>query len=285
MAIHLEQRASRWLSLLLAVTVLAVMLFGALFVALGDWVAGVFALVAVIGVARLVILKVRLVRSRRAGARARDDSVEAARAPTGAPWGGGGPFVSRASYNIGARSREGYVVISQQTAGFVPTGEWRHLALDLASALVGSRVPLTHSELEAVDAPSLADELGALVSQRDGVMMDSRWVWVLRGRWLARPEGKHILRIADRLPDALSALWTDAPATSAAHQRRVRNGILAGGGAVVAVLAGAGVTAWRFTGDSDFLTAGLSFAGLIAVSVVVGVIAGERLKAGAGKRQ
>jgi len=280
----LHKRASRWLSLLLVLTIGAVILFGALFVAHRDWLSGVFTLLAIIGVARLVIINLRLVRSRRVETAARNDGGGAVGVSTREPLGGGSPFVSRARYNIGARFREGYVVISSQAAGFVPTGQWRHLALDLALGLVGTRVPLTHTELEAVDAPSLADELGALVAQRDGFVLDHSWAWVFRGRWLGRLEGNGILHLADRLPESLAALWPDAPATPGAQQRRVRNGILAVGGALTAVLAGAGVAAWRLTGDSDFLTAGLSFAGLIAVSVVVGVIAGERLKAAGGKR-
>lgn len=115
------------------------------------------------------------------------------------------------------------------------------------------------------------------------MLLDSSWSWVARGRALTRAEGGDYVTLTKRLPDALLALWPDAPAASPAQRRRLQRKVLAVGGAVVAVLAGAGAAAWRLTGESDFLVAGLSFAGLVAVRVGGGLIAAARLSSGAGR--
>jgi hypothetical protein len=171
-------------------------------------------------------------------------------------------------------------VIGQDVAAFVPTGEWQHIAAELAVGLFVQRMPLTHVHVDADDTPALAGELAEMVGRRDGFLIDTNWSWTRKGRALARTASQESLTIDRRSPDAIVARWPVLPAPPAAEQRRMYVRILAIGGAVTGLFAGAGVLTWQLTDETDYLVAGLSYAALIGGSVVGGVIvARKRLRA------
>ena len=46
--------------------------------------------------------------------------------------------------------------------------------------------------------------------------------------------------------------------------------------AIIATLTLAGVAAWRFTGDTDYLIAGVSYALLVGGALIAGIIVAQR---------
>ena len=286
MTLHLRERPSPWLVVLLMVMVLAFALFTSVFVSNGDWLWGALALVTGAGVLRLAFLRLRMARGRQPKL---DTSYAApAQAPIPADPHPFSPraFVTRARHMVGMRLRDGYVVIGQHAAGFVPTTQWRHLSVEIVLALIGSRVGLSKIEVDAVDSTSLSDELAAVTHRHDGFIMDEHWSWARHGKALTRNQHEDYLALNTPLPEAFSRQWPNAPMASAAQQRRTLIWIFAIAGAVVAVLAAAGAVAWHLTGDPDFLVAGFCFSGMIALAVIAGVILGRKqVRSEAARRQ
>lgn len=191
------------------------------------------------------------------------------------------PFTARATQFVGMRYREGYVVFGAEVAGFVPTDQWHHLAGEILLGLVATRVPLTRLELDVQSAASLTQDLARLVDQRDGFLMDSGWEWIpggplsLKGAMLK--QGRDTLVVEDTPPEAAMHRWKRAtPQEDSKGQTTLRR-LLLGMASVALLCAAAGMIAWRLTGNTDYLVAGLSWSGLIGGSTLVGVIFGKRL--------
>jgi hypothetical protein len=259
MAIELRRRPSRNLDLLLVASIFVVVIFGAIFASARDWTSGAFALIGAINAAYLGALRLRLRGEPQPPAVSQPRDARA--------------FTTRARHLVGPRFRDGYVVIGAEIAGFVPTSDWRHLAAEVAIGLVASPLTLADSELDAADSPALASELAALVERRGGFLVDGEWSWAQRGEALARTIDDVEQRIAldDDPPAAYVARWSVRAPISRARQRRLRQRAVSIAGTVTAVIAGAGVVGWRATGNSDFVVAGLVWAGLIAGGVGLGL--------------
>jgi uncharacterized SAM-binding protein YcdF (DUF218 family) len=264
MALRSQERSTLMLGLMLAGSVLAMFVLGGLAAAERDWVLGVFAAIAAIGAAYLVRLRLRLAESSAATA-----------APASAPRA----FVTDASHSIGARARDGVVVIGQDVAAFVPTSQWRQLGVELVSGLFFQRVRLSRLDIDARDTPALASELAELVRHRGGFLLDERWSWAVRGRALLRAENKEFLRLKARPPAEPIARWPVLAAPPAAELRRMYVKVLAIGGVVSGLIAAAGVAAWQVSSNVDYLIAGAVFAVLVGGSVVGGVVLAGRMLA------
>ena len=284
MALRLREHSTRSLDLLLAATVVAVVVFGGLFTATRDWLAGAFAIVAAVGAVRLGTLRFRLRGAPRDPAArlaaGSDDATEDPAAARGESTGAEPAFVTGARHVLGARSREGYVVIGRDAAGFVPTAQWRHIAAEIGLGLIATRVDLSRIALDADDEPALGPKLAAMIEHRDGLILDERWAWARPVRALVRTETGDTLTLDRDPPATCLARWATLSPAPAAQTRRTVVRIAVGAGAIVAVLGGAGVAAWRVTDNVDFLIAGLSFAGLIAGSVITGLVIGSKRLAG-----
>jgi hypothetical protein len=271
MAIRLQRRAAPASAPLLAGAILALTVFVALFIWLRDWLAGAFALVAATGVARLVTLR----RSRELAPphleRQRADGETQLFVPAT-----GRAFVTGACHVVGTRLRDGHLVIGREVAGFVPTTRWRGLAIEIVLGLIAHRVKLSEIELDADDSPSLASELEGLVGRRGGFLLGDDWSWTRRGKALARSHARDYLTIEDDPPAAFLARWPVLRKAPAAEQLRVRMRVLSIGGAMSAFAGAAGVVSWHLTGNSDFLIAGLGWAGVIAAAVTTGWLLARR---------
>ena len=237
-------------------------LFGALFVANHDWLSGAFALISGVATARLALTALRLRRDRYVPDR-RAREPESARNPREQR-----TFVTHATHQLGYLTRDGYVVISGEVAGFVPTTRWRHLIPKIAIGLIASEVPLSELELDVEDSPRLAGELTALIEQRDGAVLDARWSWARRGHSLVR-DGRDHLRLEDAPSKAWIERWPSPTAAALAHRRRIGARVRLWFISIAVVFAGAGLVSWRATSDTDFLFAGMWFAGVTLSSVVI----------------
>jgi len=267
MSVRVEERPTRWLNLSIVGAVLAAVMFGTLFASQRDWVAGGFALISLIGAAWTTALWLRLRRRRRPTSDlASPNYVPPRRA-----------FTSRARDFVGARYRDGHVVIGEHAAAFVPSSSWRHVVLEMVIGLLASPMSLSEIQIEALDSHELADELAALARHRGGYVIDTGWAWARRGYALALPGGCGYLTIEDTPPLVCVERWADLPVDPGAVRRRIIK-VLIAGGASVAVLFVAGVAAWQITGNPDFMIAGSSYAGLILVSVVIGMVLARRGK-------
>jgi len=267
MSVLIEVRPTRWLNLSIVGAVLAAVMFGTLFASQRDWVAGGFALISVIGAAWTTVLWLRLRRRRRPTS---DPHVPG-------PANARRAFTSRARDFVGARYRDGHVVIGEHAAAFVPSSSWRHLVLEMVLGLLASPTSLSEIEIEALDSHELADDLAALARHRGGYVIDTGWAWARRGYALALPGGRGYLTIEDTPPPGCVERWADLPVDPGAVRRRIIK-VLIASGASVAVLFVAGVAAWQITGNPDFMIAGSSYAGLILVTVVIGTVLARRRK-------
>lgn len=285
MVLHIQERRSPWLGVLLVGSILALLLFGGIFAAFRDWLSGLLVLLALVGVLRAGWVWRRV--SRRSAPDTPPHLVHTPSHSTEERLSSSTPaFVGRARLMVGVRSREGFIVVGEHAAAFVPTFPWRHLAVEILVALFSVRVKLNRFELTAEDSPALVDELAALVELNDGVWLDGSWVWMRGGKVLLRSGQNESLTLIDPLPEPRVGRWTDSPQVSSAQLKRTLTWIAAIAAATVAMLTGAGITAWRLTGEMDYLVAGLSFAGMVTVAVVVGLVIGlKQVRAEAARRE
>jgi hypothetical protein len=185
------------------------------------------------------------------------------------------PAVLHATEAEGLRHREGFLVLADGFAAFVPTQEWSHLAASVALGLIATRLPLSRPELAAgrqgVEGdPPLREELDRLVRERDGFWLSDAWTWTpFLGASVLLALGDHTLTVQDA-PQELVARWRPAEATPD-KARTVRRLILVlsglGGGLILL-----GGLAWHLTGNLAFLIAG-TFWGLVFLgSLVAGLI-------------
>ncbi|MDC0666469.1 hypothetical protein [Nannocystis radixulma] len=269
MALRSQERSTPMLDLMLASAVLAMFVLGGLTAVERNWVSGTFAAIAAIGVAYLARLRLRLARQQRS------EPLQPSTA-TAAPTSELRAFVTTASHTIGARARDGIVVIGQDAAAFVPTSNWHHLAVELVVGMFFQRVHLSRLEIDARDTPALANELAELVRNRGGFLLDERWSWTLRGLTLWRAESKEFLQLKAEPRAEGIARWPVLATRPAAELQRMYVKIVAIGGVVSGLIAGAGAVAWQVSTNVDYLIAGTVFAVLVAGSVVAGVILAKR---------
>jgi hypothetical protein len=270
MALRTQARPTLLLSLFLAASVIAVVVFGGLFATQRDWVAGVFAVFAVIGMVRLATLRLRLARHRaNMQLLARAVGEQTPFAPATRPERA---FVTGAGQVVGMRFRGGHLVIGQDVAAFVPTTGWRNIAVEFTIGLVAPRMRLSRIDLDADDTPALAGELAEQIQRHDGFLLDACWSWTRPGRALVRTGSAESLTIERSPPAEIVARWPSSPRPPAAEQRRMYVRILAIGGAVTGLFVAAGVVTWQLTADPEYLVAGLSYAGIIGGCVVTGVV-------------
>jgi hypothetical protein len=163
------------------------------------------------------------------------------------------------------------LVVVPDAAAFVPTTGWRHLATHFVLALLTLRLPIF--EIVLVRLPESREELIALVMAEDGLLLDESWAWDPSGRMLFRRQSKDVL--TTKLPPPYSERWATL-ASDPAARRRVMRKILFVSLATVAALIGISTAAWRVTGDSDLLVAGLFFAGIVIVGVTGGLVVASR---------
>lgn len=267
MALRLQQRPTPALGLMLASSLLALLVLGGLAAATREPVFAALAVLAAIAAAHWTRLRLRIAR-------------QTPRAPL--PSDALRSFVTGAGNSVGPRARDGFVVIGQDVAAFVPTSPWRHLGAELLAGLLVQRMQLSRHVLDARDTPALASELAELVRQRGGFMLDERWSWAIRGRVLWRADGQEFLRLKAWCPAESITRWPVLAAPPAERRRREVK-LLAIGGAASGLLATAGVLAWRVGSNVDYLIAGSFFAVLVGGSVVAGVLMARRMLARSGQ--
>ncbi len=262
--------SSRTAWLLLVACAFAGLLFGLIWATRRDGVAAAFCLVSLAGAVRIALLLRRRHRLQaRAGVVARGRTFVGTRRDT--------PFVSFAHYMVGARLRDGVVLIGPTSAAFVPMAGWTHLAWKALMAPFVARFRFVDLAIDLVGDGDVDAALHDAVARHDGFIIDSSWTYTHSQGWLSRPGVQGIVWIERRPPDSITSRWTPAPPASAEMHRTMRNRATAVGAVVVVVLGLAGVVAWRLTGDAEYLLAGLVYGALIAGAVIGGVIlAGRR---------
>lgn len=261
--------SSRTAWLLLAAYVMAALVFGLLWALQGDWVAALFCLAASAGAARM-----GLVLRRRSGLEANATHVASGRASAITP--NGQLFVSFARYMVGARMRPGLLLIGPSSAAFVPVGGWTHLAVELAVVVFAARFRFIDLALYVPREGDLELALQDAVQRHDGFIIDDTWTYTASQRWLSRPDAQGLVWIERRPPDAFTSRWAATAVRSPAEFREIRNRIAGGAAIVAAVLALAGIVAWRVTGDAQYLIAGLAYAALLGGAVIGGLVVAER---------
>jgi hypothetical protein len=261
--------SSRTAWLLLAAHVVAVLVFGLIWALRRDWVAAIFCVAASAGAVRM-----GLVLRRRSGLQASATNVVSGRASAVTP--DGQLFASFARFMIGARIRPGLVLISPSSAAFVPVGAWTHLALEAVVTVFAARFRFVDLALYVSTGGDLELALRDAVRRHGGFMIDGTWTYTPSQRWLSRPDGEGLVWIERRPPASFTSRWAATELRSAAEFRAIRNRIAGVAGIVVAVLALAGVVAWRVTGDADYLIAGIAYAALVGAAVVAALVVAER---------
>ncbi|MFY0532560.1 hypothetical protein [Nannocystis pusilla] len=139
---------------------------------------------------------------------------------------------------------------------------------------------LSRFDIDAGDTPALAGELAELVRQRDGFLLDERWSWAFGGRALWRAESGESMRLKARPPAETLARWPALAAPPPAELRRTFIKILSIGGVASGLIAAAGVVAWHFSSDVDYLIAGIVYAAIVGGSAVGGAVMARRMLAG-----
>lgn len=270
--------SSRRAWLLFAAYAIVGLVFGWIWAVQRDWIAAVFCLAGSMGAVRIG----QLLR-RRADLRAREVPVAEGRASARAA--DGALFVSLGQQMVGARLREGVVLIGPSSAAFVVVGGWTHLAWKLATFPLWVRFRFVDL---AIDIPSHGDldlALQDAVVRHGGFIIDHDWTYAPPQRWLLRPGAEGIVWIERPPPESLTSRWLPVPPPSPARFRWIRNRIAAGAAMITAVLGLAGLAAWRLTGDAEYLVAGLFYAALVGGSVLGAIVVAERRMARAGNQQ
>ena len=251
--------------LLLVLSAFSAFVFGGIWLLMRDALSAALCLVALGGVVWMAVLL-----------RRRANYVPVATGHASAVTEDGRLFVSFARQITGASIREGVVIISPRSAAFVFTGGWTHLALELLMAPFRARIRFFDLAVDLPKDGELDDALRDAVERHGGFIIDSEWTYSSSQRWLQRPGKKGIIWIERPPPESVASRWLPIPRPAPERFRVIRKRIVVGGAAVVTALGLAGAAVWRFTGDVDYLVAGLAYAALVAVAVAVGVTVAQR---------
>ncbi len=257
--LELRHLPTRWARALPLLSLFSAAVFGVAAVGLRSWLPGALSLL-------LLVFAVVTLRTRRRRLSVARSAAPAAPVPT--PHDGAArPVVLRATQTLGARHRDGFLVLDAGFAAFVPTTDWSHLAVSLAVGLVATELPLSRPELVVEGGPFLREELDRLVRERDGFFLSDAWRWSpFLGSRVLMILDKHTLTVRDA-PLTLFSRWPRA-AGSPGKSRALRRLILIVGGLGLGLI-GLGALAWRLTGDADFLIAGLVW-GLVLLGALTG---------------
>jgi hypothetical protein len=267
--------SSRRAWLLFGAYVSVVVVFGWIAAVQRDWVAAVFCVAGSVGVVQMGLLL-----RRRADVRAQRVPVTTGRAS--ARSADGALFVSMGLQIVGARQREGVVLIGPSSAAFVVVGGWTHLAWKLLTAPFLVRFRFVDLAIDAQVDVDLA--LADAVARHGGFVIDGDWTYASSQRWLLRPGAEGIVWLEHPPPESLSSRWLPVPPPTPARFRWIRNRIAAVAATVTLVIGVAGVAVWRLTGNADYLVAGLFYAVLIGGSVLIALIVAQHRMTAAARR-
>lgn len=269
--------SSRTAWLFLLAQAVAAVVFGLIWVLKRDAIAAIFCLVATAGAVHMAF-----VLRRRSGLQASATQVASGRAS--AVTSDGRLFASFAHDILGARMRPGLVLIAPSSTAFVPIGAWTHLAVEAVLGMFSGRMRFVDLALYVPDGDDLEQALRDAARRHGGFMIDESWTYLPAQRWLSRPDTDGLVWIEREPPAPLTSRWPRTPLRSAAQLRGIRNRIAGIAGIVVAALVVAGVVAWRLTGDSDYLIAGLAYAVMIGGAVVGGFVVAQRRLSATSRR-
>jgi hypothetical protein len=261
--------SSRRAWLLLVAYVCVFLGFGCIWAGLRDWVAGVFCAAGALGAVRMALLL-----RRRAAVRAQQVPVATGRASARSP--DGALFVSMGLQIVGARQREGVVLIGPSSAAFVLVSGWKHLAWKLLRTPFVARFRFVDLDIDVPTHGYLDPALADAVARHGGFMIDDNWSYAASMRWLVRAGAEGIVWIERPPPEAFSSRWRPVPPPTPARFRWIRNRIAAAAVAITAVIGTAGVAVWRLTGDADYLVAGLCYAVLLGGAVLIALVVAQR---------
>jgi len=266
---------TRWTLALPLLCLFSALVFGLGAVGARNWIMGAVSLGLLTFAVLLLRTRRRLVRAARATAA--DSTAEPAGRVSPAT-DARLPAVLRATEIAGLRHREGFLVLDDGFAAFVPTSEWSHLAASVALGLVATELPLSRPELVLEGGPALREELERLVRERDGFGLSDAWTWTpFLGASVLMAHDDHTLTVNDA-PRSLFSRWRPAERTPD-KERRVRRLILVIAG-VGAGLIGLGALAWRATGNANFFIAGLVWGLVLLGGVTAGWVLARRSRAG-----
>ena len=187
-----------------------------------------------------------------------------------------GLFMTQGFHAVGARFRHGVIVVGHGGAAFLPTSGWNHLAWELLTSPLVARFRFVDL---IVDLPAGADMNAALhetAEKHGGFFIDDGWTWTPSQRWLTRPDFEGVVSLSSRPPPDFAARWAPGASPSAATLRYVFRRVATVGVSAAAVLVISGYVAWKSTGDVDYLVAGISYAAIVIIAVVVGLVAASR---------
>ncbi len=277
-ALHVHQRTTPALGILALASLVALLVFGGLLATQASALLAVLTALAALSLLRLGWTVVRVRGQARMAAEASTACAPNATTSLGPTDQGSAPaFVCRARQGVGTRAREGFVVISNESACFLPSEPWHNALFELALGLVVTRVNLTETSISAIESPALSEEISQAVRVRDGLFLDSSWAWIGGRTWLSQASSKTLLTLRDPVPAALAERWP-RQAASPEKLRSTKVRVLRVSLGVVATLLGTGIIAWRLTHNSDYLIAGISFASLVGISVAGGLFVASRVQ-------
>jgi hypothetical protein len=258
----------------LAAYVSVVLAFGWIWAVQRDGVAAVFCGAGVVGLARMGLLL-----RRRADVKAQRVPVTTGRAS--ARTADGALFVSMGLQIVGARQREGVVLIGPSSAAFVFVGGWTHLAWKLLMFPFLVRFRFVDLAIDVPTRGGLDLALADAVERHGGFIIDGDWAYASAQRWLLRPGTEGIVWLERPAPESLTSRWRPAPPPTPARFRWIRNRIAAVAAVLTPVIGLAGIAVWRRTGDADYLVAGLFYAAVPGVAVLIALVVAQRRAAAA----
>ena len=260
--------SSRRAWLLLAAYVSVGLVFGWIWAVQRDWVAAVFCGAGLVGAVRMGLLL-----RRRADVHAQRVPVAAGRAS--AQTVDGALFVSMGLQIVGARQREGVVLIGPSSAAFVFVGGWTHLAWKLLTSPFYGRFRFVDLAIDVPTPGSVDLALADAVERHGGFIIDGNWAYASSQRWLLRPGTEGIVWLERPAPESLTSRWRPVPPPTPARFRSIRNRIAAVAAVLTAVIGLAGIAVWRFTGDADYLVAGLFYAAMLGGAVLFALVVAQ----------
>jgi hypothetical protein len=267
-ALQLGHTRVAWL--LLVTSVSSTLVFAWIASTQRDWLAAGIALACLTVAIRMVGL---LLRRRKL----RNTAVTIATSRRGSATGiRGVPFMTHGFQSVGVRFRSGVIIVGHSGAAFVPTSGWKHLLWELFASPFIARFRFVDL---VVDMPADADTstaLHAVAAKHGGFFIDDDWRWTPSQRWLTRPDVEGVVSLARHPPPHFAARWAPTAAPLAATVRYVFRRVASIGLVGATTIFVAGYVAWKWSGDADYLVAGISYAAILTIAIVTGLVLGKR---------